>query len=94
MKAYNKQTLANAAARRHVQAYGGAAAVIETTDLPGMFQVGTMSEVRTRRTGGKVVTCKLFYGVTDRRHHLGKSGAASILELSTALSTDLDGANQ
>lgn len=94
MKAYSKQTSAYAAARRHVLAYGGSAAVIETTDLPGMFQVGTMSEVRTRRTGGKVTTCKLFYGITDRRHHRGKSGAASILELNTALSTDRDGANQ
>ncbi len=88
MKAYRKENTAYDAARRHVQRYGGKAAVIQTTDLPGMFQVGTMAEVRTRRNGGRVLSCKLFYGVTDRRHNAGKSGAATILELNTALATD------
>lgn len=91
MKTYNKQNSAFEAARRHVRRYGGTAAVIETSDLPGVFQVGTMTEVKTR-PGGRVQTCQLFYGVTERRHNQGKSGAVTVLELNTALATD-PGAN-
>lgn len=87
MKHYNKQDLAYAAARRHIARHGGSAAVIETEDLPGTFQVGTMGEVRTRRESGKVTSCKLFYGVSSRRHHGDKSKAPAILEIDTALGT-------
>ena len=68
MKAYNQLELACSAARRHLARFGGSAAVIQTTDLPGMFQVGTMHEARQIGRTQHITACRLFYAMTDRRH--------------------------
>lgn len=82
MKAYSKKQTAYESARRHCRQYGGTVAVIETLDLPGRFQVGTMSEVKTSPTG-EVQTCKLFYGLRGK-----SAGPKPIIELDTALGCD------
>ena len=86
MKQYNKPELAYAAARRHVGAHGGSAAVIQTDGLPGTYQVGNMHEVRLIASETKVRTCKLFYGITGRLYQKKNPGRSNpIMELETAL---------
>lgn len=64
MKAYSQLATATNAARRHVKNNGGGAAVIETSDLPGMYQVGTLFEARRIAQTQNVLTCRLTYGAT------------------------------
>ena len=86
MKQYNRPKLAYEAARRHVARHGGSAAVVETMDLPGTYHVGTLYEVRQLASCVKVVTCRLFYGITGRRYQQRRPhGANPIIEMDTAL---------
>ncbi len=91
---YNKLDLAHAAARRLVAQYGGSAAVVETSDLPGVYTVGTLPAIRQLASKVKVTTCRLFYGITDRKHQIRRTKAGlesvepCVLEMDTALLCD------
>ena len=86
MKHYNKLDSACEAARRFVSLNGNGAAVITPPELPGVYQVGTTHEARQTGQEQNIESCRLFYGITDRRHQARQPGAAyPVLETETAL---------
>jgi len=85
MKQYNKLESAEAAARRHVERYGGGAAVVQSDDLPNMYLVGTVHEVRRMSRQSKLTTCRMFYGITGRRHQTDPNQSKPVLSLEAAL---------
>ena len=87
MKAYRHFESACAAARGHVETFGGGAAVIETLDLPGMFQVGTMTEAKMVAKNQRVTFSRLFLGIS-RRRHLNPRKTFPVIEVVSALLHD------
>ena len=65
--------------------------MVETSDLPGIYTVGTLPAIRHLASKVKVTTCRLFYGITDRKHQIRRKeaglgpGEPCILEMNTAL---------